>query len=61
MTAINVLELALRDPSRLTADLTGHPRSATNRLHTARGLRRAHRRNPGRRPTADAPASEDWE
>ena len=51
MTQINVLELALRDPSRLTADLAGHPHHRTNEPATARVLRRSRTLLSRHRPT----------
>jgi len=35
MNQINVLELGLRDPSRLTAHLAGRTRRTANQPHTA--------------------------
>jgi hypothetical protein len=51
MTQINVLELALRDPSRLTADLAGHTHHRTNALPGAGVLRRSRPLLRGRRVT----------
>ena len=53
MIQINVLELALRDPSRLTADLAGRPRHPATRPHTAHALHGARRLIPRRRPTTE--------
>ena len=50
MNQLYLLELALRDPSRLTADLAGHPRHPATQPHTAHTLRRASRLIPRRRP-----------
>jgi hypothetical protein len=52
MIQINVLELALRDPSRLTADLAGRTRDEANRPYPTRGPRRTQRLIRRRRPTA---------
>lgn len=52
MTHINVLELALRDPSRVTADLAGHPRHPKSGPRMARADRRM-RLHPRRRRTTD--------
>ena len=53
MIPINVLELALRDPSRLTADLAGHTRHPANAPHAAHDLRRTRRLIPRHRSTDD--------
>jgi hypothetical protein len=50
MIQINVLELALHDPSRLTADLAGRTRLAVNEPRAVRGSRRLF---PRRRATTE--------
>jgi hypothetical protein len=48
MTSINVLELALRDPSHLTADLAGHPRPSAVEPRAGRLTRTAGRATASR-------------
>jgi hypothetical protein len=53
MIQVNILELALHDPSRLTADLAGRTRLEANAPHAPHTLRRAPRLIRRRRPTAE--------
>jgi hypothetical protein len=57
MIPINVLELALHDPSRRTADLAGHPRHPAHQPHRTHALRRARRLIPHSRPTTEHEAA----
>ena len=50
MIPTNVLELALRDPSRRTADLAGRTRHPAHAAHVRRG---AHRLIARRRPARE--------